>query len=125
MKVFPEAVQSAWANREGPNVLATVDVDGHPNAIYASSVREYGDDTLVIADNYFNKTRANILAGRKGALLFLTKERKSYQIKGSFTYHTAGPIFADMKTWTPAKHPGVAAAALKVEQIFCGGERLR
>lgn len=124
MKVFPETVQQAWVNRDGPVVLATTGADGQPNAIYANSVREFGDDTLVIADNYFHKTRANILAGSKGALVFLTKERKSYQIKGSFTYHTTGPVFDDMKTWNPAKHPGVAAAALKVEQIYCGAERL-
>lgn len=124
MKVFPETVQQAWVNRDGPVVLATTGADGQPNAIYANSVREFGDDILVIADNYFHKTRANILAGSKGALVFLTKERKSYQIKGSFTYHTTGPVFDDMKTWNPAKHPGVAAAALKVEQIYCGAERL-
>jgi len=29
-----------------------------------------------------------------------------------------------LKTWNPVKHPGVAAAALKVEQSYCGGERL-
>ncbi len=124
MKAFPESVQQAWANHEGPVVLATVDAAGQPNAIYASSVREFGDDLLVVADNYFNETRANILAGSKGALVFITKGHKSYQIKGSFTYHTKGPIFDDMKTWNPVKHPGVAAAALKVEQIYCGGERL-
>lgn len=124
MKAFPTVVQQAWRDREGPVVLATVAPDGQPNAIYASSVREYGDDLLVVADNYFHKTRANILAGSRGALLFITKERKSYQIKGSISYHSTGPIFADMKTWNPAKHPGVAAAALKVEQVYCGGERL-
>jgi predicted pyridoxine 5'-phosphate oxidase superfamily flavin-nucleotide-binding protein len=124
MKAFPETVQHAWTNRDGPVVLATTGADGQPNAIYANSVREFGDDTLVIADNYFHKTRANILAGSKGALVFLTKERKSYQIKGSFIYHTTGPVFDDMKTWNPTKHPGVAAAALKVEQIFCGADRL-
>jgi len=124
MKNLPESVRTAWADREGPVVLATVDAAGIPNAIYASSVHEYGDDTVVVADNYFHKTRANILAGSQGALLFITKERKSYQLKGRFEYHTSGPIFAAMKQWNPAKHPGVAAAALKVEQIFCGAERL-
>ena len=124
MKNIPESVQIAWASREGPAVLATVGVDGQPNAIYVNSVRGFGDDTLVVADNYFHKTRANILAGSKGALVFLTKERKSYQFKGSFTYHTAGAIFDDMKTWNPAKHPGRAAAALKVEQVFSGAEQL-
>lgn len=124
MKIFPEVVQTAWAHREGPAVLATVDPEGRPNAIYVGSIREYGDDTLVIADNYFHKTQANILAGSKGALLFITAERKSYQVKGTFTYHTSGPVFDDMKTWNPAKHPGVAAAAMQVEEIYCGAEKL-
>lgn len=124
MKAFPEAVQTAWADREGPIVLATVDAAGMPNAIYASSVHTHGDDAVVVADNYFHKTRANILAGSPGALLFITKERKSYQLKGRFEYHTSGPIFAAMKQWNPAKHPGVAAAALRVEHIYCGGEQL-
>ena len=124
MKIFPEIVRTAWADREGPVVLATVDTAGMPNAIYASSVREFGDDIIVIADNYFKKTRANILAGSRGALVFLTKERKSYQLKGRIEYLTSGPIFDAMKQWNPAKHPGVAAAALRVEQVFCGGEQL-
>lgn len=125
MKALPEIVQTAWLNREGPGVLATVGADGRPNAVYVNSMRGFGDDTLVIADNYFHKTRANILAGSPGALVFLTKERKSYQLKGRFTYHAAGPVFDDMKTWNPPVHPGVAAAALKVEQVFCGAEQLR
>ena len=124
MNALPESVRTAWTNRDGPVVLATVDTAGVPNAIYASSVRECGDDTFVIADNYFNKTRANILAGSRGALVFITKERKSYQLKGRFEYLTSGPIFDAMKQWNPTKHPGVAAAALKVDQIFCGGEQL-
>ena len=124
MKNLPESVRTAWANREGPIVLATVDAAGIPNAIYASSVREFGDDTVVVADNYFKKTRANILAGSQGALLFITKERKSYQLKGRFEYHTSGPVFDAMKQWNPAKHPGVAATVLKIEHIFCGGEQL-
>ncbi len=117
-------MQAAWDTHEGPPVLSTVDADGWPNAVYVSGLREWGDDTLVIADNYLDKTRANILAGSKGALVFITPERKSYQIKGSFTYHTSGPVFAFMKSWNPAQHPGHAAAALHVERVYCGGEQL-
>ena len=36
-----------------------------------------------IADNFFFKTRANIEAGSPAALLFLTNDGKSYQIKGT------------------------------------------
>ncbi len=124
MTALPEIVTQAWEQREGPVVLTTVDAAGVPNAIYATCIRLAGADTLVVADNFFNKTRANILAGSKAALLFITKEGKAYQVKGHVEYHTAGPVFDDMKQWNPAKLPGHAAAALKVEQVFAGGEQL-
>lgn len=124
MPALTETVRTAWENREGPVVFTTVDVEGNPNAIYATCVNQYGDDTLVIADNFFNKTRANILAGSTGSLLFITKEGKSYQIKGTITYHSQGAVFEDMKKWNPAKLPGHAVAALHVEHIYCGAEEL-
>jgi hypothetical protein len=124
MPVLPEAVSKAWENREGPIVLTTVDVEGNPNAIYATCVSKYREDTLVVADNFFNKTKANILAGCKATLLFITKEGKSYQLKGKIEYYTEGAVFDDMKRWNPVNLPGHAAAALKVEQVFCGAEKL-
>lgn len=124
MPALPEEVSKAWENRKGPIVLTTVDKEGTPNAIYATCVSKYSEDTLVIADNYFKKTRTNILAGCQAALLFITEEGKSYQIKGEIEYHTEGIIFDDMKQWNPHKHPGHAAAALKVEHVFSGAEEL-
>lgn len=124
MKIFPSIVQAAWGQHEGPAVLATCGADGYPNAVYVSGVRPWGDDALVIADNYLHKTRANLFAGSKGALVFITPGRKSYQLKGCFTYHTEGPAFDAMKQWNPARHPGHAAVVLKIERIYCGGEQL-
>ena len=124
MTVLPTIVNQAWENREGPIILTTVDAEGIPNAIYATCVRKFTQDTWVVADNFFNKTRANILSGSKGALLFITKEGKSYQVKGHIEYHTEGPVFEDMKQWNPTKLPGHAAAALKVEHVFSGGEQI-
>lgn len=124
MTVLPKAVSQAWENREGPIVLATVDTEGNPNVIYATCVRQVSEDTFVVADNFFHKTRANIQSGTKGALLFITKEGKSYQLKGLIEYHSSGPIFDDMKQWNPARLPGHAAAALQVEHVFNGAEEL-
>lgn len=124
MITIPEAVRTAWTNREGPAVFTTVDASGVPNSVYVGSLQVHDDNTVVIADNYFHKTRANLLAGSHGALLFLTKERKSFQLKGSIEYLTAGPIFDEMKQWNPTKHPGVAAAVLHLEEIYSGAERL-
>jgi len=124
MPSIPEEVSKEWENRNGPIVLATVDKDGIPNAIYATCVSKFSEDTLVVADNYFSKTKANIFAGSKGSLLFITKEKKSFQIKGTIEYHTEGEIFTDMKKWNPEKLPGNAAAALKVEEVYSGAEKL-
>ena len=124
MSALPQVVKEAWEDREGPVVLATMDADGVPNIIYASCVGAFGEDRLVVADNYFDKTRKNLQAGSKGALLFITKDRKAYQVKGTLEYHTEGEIFDDMKTWNPTQHPGHAAAAICVEEVYSGAEKL-
>ena len=66
----------------------------------------YGGDLIVIADNYFAKTKKNILSGSKGSVLFITKDGTAYQAKGTIEYHREGEVFDDMKTWNPEKHPG-------------------
>ncbi len=124
MSALPELVAQAWEDRQGPIILTTVGEDGVPNSIYASCVSLYGKDTVVVADNYFNKTKTNILGGSKGTLLFITKENKSFQLKGSFDYLISGEVYDDMKTWNPSKHPGHAAAALRIEAVYSGAEKL-
>ena len=121
---FLEDFKRKWDHREGPVVLATVSADGVPNVIYATCVGTFGDDQLVVADNYFNKTRRNILGTGRGALLFITEDGKAYQVKGSLEYHRDGEVFESMKSWNPPQHPGHAAAALRVEEVYSGATRL-
>ena len=124
MSVFPEKVSKAWDERKGPIVFTTVDKNGVPNAIYATCVSKFDEDTLVIADNFFDKTRKNILSGSKGSILFITNEDTAFQVKGSIEYHKEGDIFEDMKKWNLKQHPGHAAAVLKVEEVYSGSEKL-
>lgn len=124
MAVLPELVMQAWDKREGPFVFATPDKNGVPNIIYATCVSLYNSETIIIADNRFQKTRDNILAGSKGSVLFITDEKKSFQVKGSIEYHKTGSIYEDMKTWNPARLPGYAAVALRVEEVYSGAEKL-
>ena len=126
MASLPDSVREAWEDRDGPVILATVDADGVPNIIYASCVSAFGDDRLVVADNYFDKTRRNLLngAGKKGSLLFRCKKGKAYQVKGTLEYHKDGEVFENMKAWNPLKHPGHAAAALRIEEVYSGAEKL-
>lgn len=124
MSNVPETVLEAWDNRNGPVILATVSPDGVPNVIYATCVGAFGGDRLVVADNYFDKTRKNLQHGGKGSLLFMTGEGKAYQAKGTLEYHTGGEVFEDMKTWNPTQHPGHAAAALRIEEVWSGAKQI-
>jgi uncharacterized protein len=124
MKKLPDEMIRAWEDRNGPIVLATVDNECMPNSIYATCVSKYNDEKIIIADNYFNKTRKNIFSESKGSILFLTNNKKSYQLKGSINYHTEGEIFDDMKKWNPEKHPGHAAISMDIEEIYSGSNRI-
>lgn len=121
---LPETVLKAWENRENAIVLTTVDEQGLPNAIYATCVSLFNDSTFVVADNFFDKTRKNILAKSAGSLLFITKDGKSYQVKGTLTYHKEGEIFDNMKQWNPTRLPGHAAAALNITEVYSGSTKL-
>jgi predicted pyridoxine 5'-phosphate oxidase superfamily flavin-nucleotide-binding protein len=128
MPALPEIVIKEWENRDGPVCLATVDENGMPNAIYATCVNLFDQKYFVVANNFFNKTKANILAGSKASLLFITKgeigKQKSYQIKGTIEFQSEGEIFEEMKRWNPPKLPGHSAAVLTVEEIYSGADKL-
>jgi len=129
MAAWCDELANAWDARKGPVVFATADASGRPNAIYVTWVKRFGDAVL-LADNYFDKTKANILAGSRGALVFLTKEGSSYQVKGSIDYQTSGPAFDEMKGWLPdpERFPGHGAALLEVDEAYSnryGSQRIQ
>ena len=124
---LPEDVREAWEERKGPAVFGTVNIEGVPNVVYVNCVWILNEEQFVIADNYFHKTQANIMAGSPGSLLFLSERGGSYQIKGAVAYHTSGEVYETMKRWNDAMdpvRPGVGAAVLKVEEVFNGADRL-
>ena len=126
MPALPEIISEAWDSREGPMVLTTVNTDAIPNAIYVSCVKKLSEKRVVIADNYFDKTRINILGGSKGSLLFITREHQAFQVKGFFGYYTSGTLYEDMwqyiKNVIQFKQHGVAV--LNIEEAYCGSQRL-
>jgi len=124
MTKLPETLIKAWENREDAIIFTTVNEAGMPNAIYATCVSKFDDNIFLVADNYFDKTRKNILSNSPGSILFITKDGNSYQMKGSISYHKEGEIFEDMKQWNPSKHPGHAVAALNVTEVYSGAKKL-
>ncbi|HBE87688.1 MAG TPA: pyridoxamine 5-phosphate oxidase [Elusimicrobia bacterium] len=117
-------LREAWENREGYMIFTTVDGAGMPNSVYVLGVKLLADGRFAVIDNYFNKTRANIMNGSRGSLLFISKPRTSYQAKGRIEYVTSGPAFEELKAEVPEKYPRLAAALLTVDELYSGAERL-
>lgn len=123
--MLPQEIIDAWAEREPATVLTTVSSEGIPNSIWVMSTGLYNEEHIIIADNYFDKTKANILSTGIASLLFITKDGRSYQLKGTMSYHTDGPFYDFMKEMTPPKYPGHAAVVLHATEIYTGSQRLR
>lgn len=123
-KNIPEDLQKQWDNKESAVVFSTVSVHGVPNSIYATSVSRYDDYTFLVANNFFDKTLKNIMSGSKGLILFITKDEKAFQLKGTVKYCTSGNEFENMKKWNPGKLPGHGVAVLTVEEVYNGADKL-
>lgn len=65
-----------------------------PNLIYVSSLQVYDDETILISDNKFNKTRENLKENPYIAITVYDEEsNKSYQIKGRVTIHIDDEVY--------------------------------
>jgi len=87
-------------------------------------VNLYDNETIVVADNYFDKTKNNLMENNQASILFYTNDDKAYQLKGEVAYMKTGDIFNNMKSWNTKKHPGHGAAVLKVREVYSGSEKL-
>lgn len=90
-----------------PAALATCTPDGVPNVAYLSQVQYVDADHLALTFQFFNKTRANILANPY-ATLCATDPYSAASYRLSIQYlrtETAGPLFEVMR----AKLSGIAA----------------
>lgn len=123
MKPLPQSVSNAWEKREPLCILSTVSADGIPNSIYIATANRYDSRTFFVSNHYFNKTRQNILDTGKASLLFLTPEKKSYQLKGTLELHDSGPVYEAMKKASFAPYPATVAVLL-VTEVFSGATKL-
>ncbi len=123
MAQLPEAVKKAITKQDVFSV-ATCNQDRIPNVIYIGCLKIVDDETVLIADNFFNKTRDNILSNGKIAFAVRDEEKGSFQIKGTAERLTEGDIFDEVQKWVPDKLPRVAAIIMHIEEIYNGAERI-
>lgn len=79
-------------------ILATATEDGVPNAVPVGAKKVLDDETILISDQFFNKTLENLTANPNVAITFW-EGHEGYQIKGSVTVETTGKRFEDTARW--------------------------
>jgi uncharacterized protein len=111
-------------NKVRPVVLSTASIDGIPNAVPVGAKKIIDDETILISDQFLNKTLANMKANPHVAVTYW-EGREGYQLKGTVTIETKGKRFEETAQWIeemsnkagfPLKSKGVII--LKIEEIF-------
>ena len=69
--------------KQKPVPIATASKAGVPNVVFIGAMKILDDETILIADNFFYKTAANLKENPQVSLLCYSSEtKKSFQIKG-------------------------------------------
>ena len=109
-------------NRADLLPFATATPDSIPNVVPVKYVWVAAPDMLWIADNYFDKTLANLRANPQAALYVWSANPKlCVQIKGDVTLHTEGADCEAMRARARAEKPDIPARSLvtlRVREIF-------
>ena len=123
MAQLPDAVKKAISKQE-ISPVATSNQNQIPNVVYIAYLKVIDDQTVLIADNYLNKTRDNILSNGKITFAVRDEGKGSFQIKGTAERLTEGDMFDEVQKWVPDKLPRVAAVIMHIEEIYNGAERI-
>lgn len=78
--------------------LSTAAKDSTPNVVPIGAFKFLDDETLLISDQFFKKTLANLKENPKIALAWWG-EKGGFQIKADITLHTDGDIFRQNVEW--------------------------
>lgn len=100
--------------------FATAAKDGTPNTVPIGAFKVLDDETMLISNQYFNKTLANMKENPKVALTFWG-EKGGFQIKGTVTIHTSGQIFTDDVAWVKSLKPTLvpkSAIIMKITGVY-------
>ena len=108
--------------KQKPVPLATSSKAGVPNVVFVGAMKILDDETILIADNFFYKTAANLKENPQVSLLCYSSEtKKSFQIKGKAEVHMKDKVHDDMIAWVHGinpKLPAKAAVIVKIEEIY-------
>jgi hypothetical protein len=119
-KMPPEVRQTL--EKQKPIPISTASASGTPNVVFVGLLKIIDDETLMIVDNFFNKTATNLAENPKISLLCFDPEaQRSFQIKGRAEVHRDGQVYDEMRAWVKGvndKLPASAAVVVKIEAIY-------
>jgi len=101
--------------------LATSSEDGIPNVVPIGFARPINENTILIADNYMNKTRANLEKNPRISLVTKDAQKNPFQFKGKVEIFESGKYFDTVTEWgenAMTKLTPKAAIVMKVEEIY-------
>ena len=101
--------------------LATSSKEGIPNVVPIGFARPIDDETILIADNYMNKTRKNLEENPNISLVTKDATKCPFQFKGKIEIFESGKYFDIVTEWgqnAMTKLTPKAAILMKVEEIY-------
>lgn len=97
MAQMTERMQTLF-NKVPTVILSTASRDGFPNAVPVGAKKIIDDETILISDQFFNKTLENMTANPNVAVTWW-EGHEGYQLKGTVTIETAGKRFEATCRW--------------------------
>ncbi len=100
--------------------LATSSKNGIPNVVPIAAFRVLDDGTMLISDQYFNKTLQNMQENPKIALSWWG-DKGGFQIKGNVTIHTDDEFFGQNVAWMKEIWPKFvpkSAVLVKITDVY-------
>ena len=100
--------------------LATSAKDRTPNVVPIAAFKVLDDATLLISDQFFNKTLANMKENPQAAISWWG-EKAGFQIKGKVTIHTDGEIWRQNVAWMKELRPSLkpkGAVVMKITGVY-------
>jgi predicted pyridoxine 5'-phosphate oxidase superfamily flavin-nucleotide-binding protein len=101
--------------------LATSSKEGIPNVVPIGFARPIDEETILIADNYMNKTRKNLEENPNISLVTKDATKCPFQFKGKIEIFESGKYFDIVTEWgqnAMTKLTPKAAILMKVEEIY-------
>jgi predicted pyridoxine 5'-phosphate oxidase superfamily flavin-nucleotide-binding protein len=100
--------------------LATSSKKSMPNVVPIGAFKLLDDETLLISDQFFNKTLQNMKENPEAAISWWG-EKGGFQFKGSVTLHTDDEIFRQDVAWMKELRPNLtpkSAVIMKISAVY-------